>query len=176
MPHMIEHAKSGRAACRSCKKKIEKGDLRLGEEIPNAFDPDGGTSHVWHHLACAAKKKPEALKQALATFSEPIPNREEIDKLLAEAKPEKAAFPYAEKAPTSRSKCLKCGETFEKDTLRVAIQREVDTGAFTAKSAGYLHPGCAKEYTGDLELLAKVKANSKLDAADATALEQALSL
>ena len=25
MPHMIEPAKSGRAACRKCKKKIEKG-------------------------------------------------------------------------------------------------------------------------------------------------------
>jgi len=57
MAHVIEAAKSGRAACRTCKEPIAKGELRLGEEVPNQF-AGGETTHVWHHLACAAKKRP----------------------------------------------------------------------------------------------------------------------
>jgi predicted nucleic acid-binding Zn ribbon protein len=157
---MIESAKSGRASCRVCRKKIEKGELRFGEEAPNAFDPDGGSSYFWHHLACAAQKKPNELKQALAAFTGEIPNRAEIDALLQAAPPD---FPYAERAPTGRSKCLACGTAIEKDALRVAIEREVDTGAFVTKGAGYLHLACAKGHVNDPELLGKLKAHSKLD-------------
>ena len=44
MAHTIEVAKSGRSQCRGCKKKIEKGVLRFGEEVPNMFSEDGGTT------------------------------------------------------------------------------------------------------------------------------------
>jgi hypothetical protein len=47
----IERAKSGRAACRTCGKKIEKDDLRLGE--PSSFEDR--ITYKWHHLGCAAK-------------------------------------------------------------------------------------------------------------------------
>lgn len=169
--HLIEHSKSSRASCRVCKKKIEKGELRFGEEAPNAFDPDGGSSYFWHHLACAARKKPAELKQALAAFPEEIPNRAEIDAALAEAPPD---FPHVERAPTGRSKCLECGEPIVKDALRMAIEREVDTGAFKTKSAGYLHLACAAAHLKDPAQLEKAKANTKLDAAAMAEVEQAL--
>jgi hypothetical protein len=35
MPHVIEHAASGRAKCRGCDAKIDKDELRFG-----LFDPD----------------------------------------------------------------------------------------------------------------------------------------
>ena len=114
MAHMIEEAKSSRATCRTCREKIEKGVLRFGEETPNTFDPGGPPSYLWHHLACAAKKRPADVKIALDAFAGNVPNRAEIDAILA-APPklgagEKPPFPYAERASTGRSKCLECEE------------------------------------------------------------------
>ena len=178
MAHMIEAAKSGRASCRTCKKPIAKGELRLGEEVANQFAA-GEMTYVWHHLECAAKKKPGPLKAALETTTVDVPNK---DALLAElassAKTEKpSTFPYAERAPTGRSSCMQCNESIPKGELRVAVEREVDTGSFVAKSAGYLHPACAVEHTKeDAEaLFTKLKANSgNLEAGDLDALKAEL--
>jgi poly [ADP-ribose] polymerase len=167
MAHMIEEAKSGRARCRTCREPIGKGELRFGEETINAFS-DGDMTYMWHHLACAAKKKPKELKTALDAFDGDIPDRKALEKQIAEgaSKQKPGTFPYVEKAPTGRSKCLACDETIEKDTYRVAIEREVDAGGFVRKSAGYLHPACASEFVGDDELAEKLKANSNLKPAE----------
>lgn len=162
MGHIIEPAKSGRAKCRSCKKAIEKGSLRLGEEILDPFG-SGGTTHVWHHVDCAAEKKPDELKAAIADYPDEIPGRDALEKKIAESmeKLPPSTFPYAEKAPTGRSRCMACESNIDKDTLRVAVEREVDTGTFKTKGAGYLHPMCAADFTGDEEMFEKVKANSR---------------
>ena len=162
MGHIIEPAKSGRAKCRSCKKAIEKGSLRLGEEILDPFG-SGGTTHVWHHVDCAAEKKPDELKAAMADYAGEIPERDALEKKLAESQKKlpPGMFPYAENAPTGRSKCMACEESIAKDTLRIAIEREVDTGTFKTKGAGYLHPMCAADFTGDSGMFAKVKENSR---------------
>jgi hypothetical protein len=169
MAHMIEPAKSGRASCRTCKGKIEKGALRFGEEVPNAFSDSGEMSYQWHHLECAAKKKPGPLKATLASYTGEIPNRADLEKSMDEAaRTEKpSTFPYAERASTSRSSCQECEEKIEKGQLRVAIEREVETGTFMRKSAGYLHPACANAHTNDPQLLEKIKVNAPgLSAAD----------
>jgi hypothetical protein len=161
MAHMIEVSKSGRAKCRTCREPIAKDELRFGEETINAFS-DGDMTYMWHHLMCAAKKKPAQLKVALDAYEDEIPDRDEIEKVMkaSAGKQKPSTFPYAEKAPTGRSKCLSCDETIEKDTIRVAIEREVDTGGFVRKSPGYLHPACASEFIGDDELAEKLKENS----------------
>lgn len=181
MPDIIEESKSSRATCRSCKKKIDKGVLRFGEETVNTFSSDGGTSYFWHHLECAAGKVPAKVKAAMASFTGTIPDKEKIDAILA-APPKagskggpKAAFPYAERASTGRSKCMQCDEAIEKGTMRVAVEREVDTGSFTTTGPGYLHPACAAEYTGEDDLLEKIKANMPgIAAEDLSALEAEL--
>jgi poly [ADP-ribose] polymerase len=161
MAHMIEEAKSGRASCRTCKQTIAKGELRLGEEVPNAF-AEGEMTYHWHHPVCAAKKKPAALKQALEATTLDIPNKEELLQTIeSSGKTEKpSSFPYAEQAPTSRSSCISCGEKIEKGDLRVAVETEVNTGSFSRKGAGYLHPACSIDHTEDADLFDKVKANS----------------
>jgi hypothetical protein len=178
MPDTIEESKSARAMCRTCRQKIDKAVLRFGEETVNQFDPDGGPAYVWHHLKCAAGRFPAKVTTALAAFQGTVPNREEIDAAIAGAKPAKAAkgkFPYAERAATGRSKCIECDEPIEKGKLRVAVEREVDTGSFTTTGAGYLHPACANANTGDEALLEKVKANSPaLNEADVTELSAEL--
>jgi hypothetical protein len=178
MAHIIEAAKSGRASCRTCKKPIAKGDLRLGEEVANQFAA-GEMTHVWHHLECAAKKKPGPLKAALETTTIEIPNRAELEKLIDDAaKTEKpSTFPYAERAPSARSTCMQCNEKIEKGEMRIAVEREVDTGTFVTRGAGYLHPAHAIEHTGDdpAELYKRIAANSPgLDKADLDALKAEL--
>ncbi len=161
MAHIIEMSKSGRAKCRSCREPIAKDVLRFGEEVLDQFG-SGGTTHVWHHMECAAKKKPAELKAAIAAFEGEIPEKAALEATIAEAvktvKP--STFPYAERAPSGRSKCLQCEGTIEKGDLRVAVEREVDTGAFTTKGAGYLHVACASEHTGDDQLFEKIKQNA----------------
>lgn len=178
MGHIIEEAKSGRASCRTCKKPIAKGELRLGEETPNAFAA-GEVTHQWHHLPCAAKKKPLVLEAAIATTTLTIPDRAALETdIAANKKSQKpGAYPFAERAKTSRSTCLQCSEAIEKGTLRVAVEREVDTGAFVTTGAGYLHAACAAEWLEanapiDGDLVAVIEKNSTaLEPGDLAALK-----
>jgi poly [ADP-ribose] polymerase len=173
MGSIIEEAKSGRASCRTCKKSIAKGELRLGVEVTTQFSDT--PSMQWHHLACAAGKLAGDLKDAMAAFVGDIPNKDELEKAIADsikkgnAKP--AGFPYTDRAPTGRAKCMQCEESIAKDSFRVAVEREIDTGAMVTRSAGYLHPKCVAENLenvgGDLEeFVEKVRSNSRIAAED----------
>jgi hypothetical protein len=176
MEPIIEVAKSGRAACRTCKEKIGKDELRLGEAAPNQF-AEGEASYRWHHLRCAAEKKPSLLRQALETWTGDVPNKAELLAVMDanRGKEKPSTFPYAEKAPTGRSTCLVCESPIEKGALRVAIERELDAGGFMRKSAGYLHAACAPEELEDDDLLGTLKKNSvSLAPADFTVLEAEL--
>lgn len=169
MANVIEEAKSGRASCRTCKKPIAKGELRLGVETVTQFSDT--PSMQWHHLLCAASKLPAELKASLDEYTGDVPNRAELDKAMEEAikggKAKPGGFPYVDKAPTGRASCMQCSEKIEKGAFRVAVEREVDTGAFTTRGAGYLHPGCVAENLenvgGSLEdLVEGVRKNSRL--------------
>lgn len=180
MADLIEESKSNRATCRSCAQKIDKGVLRFGAETPNAFGD--GPSYQWHHLTCAANAHAPKVIEALKAFSGAVPDRHELDAILASPAKGKgtavkgsAVYPYAERASTSRSKCQSCEQVIDKGTLRVAVEREVDTGAFVTTGPGYLHPGCALEFTGDQHLLVRLKEHSTaLGEADLSELESGL--
>jgi poly [ADP-ribose] polymerase len=173
MANVIEEAKSGRASCRTCKKVIAKGELRFGEEAANAFGDQ--PSMRWHHLACAADKMPAELEEALKAYPGEVSDRPALEKIMADsiakghAKP--GGFPYADKAPTGRARCIQCQEPIEKDSVRVAIEREIDTGATVTRGAGYMHPRCVAAHVeatgGDkAKLVEGVRANSRLQPAD----------
>jgi len=89
------------------------------------------------------------------------------------AKP--AGFPYADRAPTGRAKCMQCEEPIAKDAFRIAVEREVDTGSFVTRGAGYLHPKCVAENLentgGSLDdMIEGLRANSRLAAEDLEAV------
>ncbi len=173
MANVIEEAKSGRASCRTCKKTIAKGELRLGVETPNQF---GDTpSMQWHHVLCAASKLPAELKVALDAYDGTVANRAELDKAMADAIAKGTAkpggFPHVDRAPTGRAKCMQCEQAIEKASFRVAVEREIDTGTMVTRGAGYLHPACVAENLenigGSVEDLVKgLRVNSRLPQAD----------
>ena len=177
MANLIEEAKSGRAACRTCKKPIAKGELRLGIETPNQF---GDTPSLqWHHLLCAAGKLPAELKAAMADYSGTIANKAELDKAMDDAikggKAKPGGYPHVDKAPTGRAKCMECSEAIAKDSWRVAVEREIDIGGNTSRSAGYLHPACIgsnlENVGGDKgEFVEQLRANSRIPEGDLVAV------
>ena len=173
MANMIEEAKSGRASCRTCKKTIAKGELRLGVEVTTQFSDT--PSMQWHHLLCAAGKLPVELAEALKAYPGEVAERAALEAAMAEAiksgKAKPGGFPYVDKAPTGRAKCMQCEEAIPKDSFRVAVEREIETGAMQQRSAGYLHPACVAanlENTGGSidELTAALEANSRIPKAD----------
>ena len=175
--NVIEVAKSGRASCRTCRKAIAKGELRFGEEAPSAFGDE--PTLRWHHLSCAAERLPAELKEVLDKHPGEVPDRAALEKIMAEslagghAKP--GGFPYADKAPTGRARCQQCQQNLAKDELRVAFEREIDTGAMVTRGAGYLHPACVGAYLeahgGNRdEFIAGLRANSRLVPADLDAV------
>jgi hypothetical protein len=102
---------------------------------------------MWHHMKCAATKHPDELREALRTYEGEVPERAEIERLVAEAEAKKPPpFPHADRAPTARARCLECGEGIGKGELRVAIEREIERGMSVTKGAGYLHPKCAAQH------------------------------
>jgi hypothetical protein len=176
----IETSPSGRAACRGCKQKIEKGVLRFAETyvIPGT-DQEGSR---YFHLKCAAAKLGPQLTEAMAAYDGEIPDKEEIEEAIKKAPakkggPPKGKFPAADHAPTGRARCIQCNEAIEKASWRVAVEREIDTGTFVTKGAGYMHPGCASEWNesnnpGDYDgWVASVIENSALNDGDAAELK-----
>ena len=80
---VIEVAKSGRAKCRGCGNKVEKGALRFGL-VDFGFSESG--SHRWYHLRCAQQKADARLQATRAKA--PAEHLEAIDAELGGASQE----------------------------------------------------------------------------------------
>lgn len=173
MSHVIEPAASGRARCRGCGRPIPKGELRLGERLPNPFADEGDTT-LWFHLVCGAYKRPEPLLEALA--STPVTVDRE-DWLTGEARRslEHRRLPRiagAERSPTGRARCRSCREGIPKDSWRIRLTFFED-GRFNP--SGFLHPGCARSYLGTDDVLGRLRHFSPdLGGDDLADLERAL--
>jgi hypothetical protein len=144
-PHRVEPARSSRARCRSCKRKIEKGELRLGVLLEGPY----GTGYLWHHLRCAAKRRFEDVEAAYEERAWDqgleVPSLDELGKLREEAQRAKEAkreLPYAERSPSGRAKCKQCGELIDKDAWRVALGKLVEFGNQTRTTPIHVHTAC----------------------------------
>jgi hypothetical protein len=128
---------------------------------------------------CAATKLPGELKAAMADYAGTIPNKAELEKAMDDAikggKAKPGGYPHIDKAPTGRAKCMECGEAITKDSWRVAVEREIEMGGNTARSAGYLHPKCIsanlENVGGDKEeFIEQLRANSRIPQGDIEAV------
>jgi hypothetical protein len=154
MADLIEPASTGRASCRYCKEKIEKGELRFGERVPSAFGE--GEQTLWYHLRCASERLPEKLGSALEEFTGDVPDREQLERAIENGRenPKLACVQRVERAPTGRAHCQHCHEAIAKADLRLAIDRDIE-GMMPAVS--YLHVGCASAFLGEAGLKSKLQ-------------------
>lgn len=156
MPHLLEHAKTGRAKCRGCGALISAGTLRLGERVPNPFSDDGGQTTLWYHVACAAFMRPEAFLETIATTTEPVDNRDvlEHEAALGAAHRRLPRATIAERASTGRATCRQCKTPIEKGAWRIALMY-YDEGRFAP--SGFIHVTCAREYLETTEIFGRLK-------------------
>jgi ribosomal protein L37AE/L43A len=156
MPHVIEHAKTGRAKCRGCGQAIAAGVLRLGERVPNPFSDDGGETTHWFHLACAAFMRPETFLGTLPSWSEAVEDRERLER-EAHLGMTHRRLPRAttvERAPSGRAACRACKQTIDKGTWRIALMYYED-GRFAP--SGSIHVSCAPAYLETADVLGRLK-------------------
>ena len=139
-PYVIEGARSGRAKCKTCRKAIPKGDLRIGVLVEGPY----GLGYMWHHLNCAAKRLTSRVEEAyeqraweaakVPLTADEVPDIEALRKLAEEAdkkRKERRELPYAELAPTGRARCKHSGELIEKGAVRIVLGREIEFGRQT---------------------------------------------
>jgi hypothetical protein len=152
MTHLLEQAPTSRSQCRSCGRKIERGELRFGERRSNAFGE--GETTLWFHPLCAAYSRPEPLLEFMS--SEPGAALAELRPLaeLGVAHPHLARLTSAQRSPTGRANCRHCHRAIEKETWRLAL---VFFEEFRFSASGFIHAACAGEYLGTTELIARVR-------------------
>ena len=178
MPHVIEHASSGRAKCRGCETKIAKDELRFGEKAPNAFGE--GEMTLWFHLPCAAYKRPEPFLELLGGVEAAEIAADELG--VAYALKPAAEFGIAhrrvpridkvDRAPTGRARCRNCHKPIEKDSWRIGL---VFFEEYRFQPSGFIHAACAEDYFGTTDIMERVlHFNPALDPADLEAIGAAL--
>jgi len=148
-PYVIEGARSGRSKCKTCRRAISKGALRVGFLVEGPY----GIGYMWHHLNCAAKRHlprvEEAYEeQAWNAAKEPpqkLPSIEELRQLQEKSEEKRKTrkeIPHAELAPSGRARCKQCGNIIEKDSVRVVLGRSVEFGSQVRLTPINIHPGC----------------------------------
>lgn len=126
---------------------IAKGDLRVGEAVPNLYaDADGAESTHWYHTRCAAYRRPEAFLQAIqAPAAESVDDR---DALIATARlgvnhPRLPRLDQIGRAPSGRASCRACRTPIAHGAWRISLLFWQD-GRFSP--AGYIHLTCSTAY------------------------------
>ncbi|MCP3982344.1 MAG: hypothetical protein GY716_23830 [bacterium] len=151
-PYVIEGARSSRARCKTCRRKIDKGVLRIGILIEGPY----GTGYLWHHLKCAARKQFERVEEAYGAEAwnvakeppskvPPLDSLRELRDKSEERKATRKEIPYAELAPSGRARCKHCDELIEKGSVRIALGRTVEFGNQVRTAPINVHPACVAE-------------------------------
>ena len=153
--HVIEPASSGRAKCRGCGNAIAKGELRLGERLPNPY-ADEGEMTLWFHLLCGAYKRPEALADALEATPEGVEERDRLAEIAARGVAHRRLprIDGAQLSPTGRAKCRHCREPIPAKTWRIRLTF-FEEARF--EPSGFVHVGCVEDYFETRDVLDRVK-------------------
>ncbi|HEX4826265.1 MAG TPA: hypothetical protein VFV19_18340 [Candidatus Polarisedimenticolaceae bacterium] len=143
MPHLFEHAATGRAKCRGCARPIDRGVLRFGERVANPYAE--GETTLWYHPLCAAYRRPEALLEALPAAPPDLSDAEALESAAKQTATHRRLprVNGADRAPTGQAKCRHCHLAIEKTSWRIRLVHYED-GRFAA--SGFLHLGCQHAY------------------------------
>lgn len=143
MPAVLESASSGRAKCRGCGQPIARGELRLGERLPNPFGD--GEMTLWFHPLCAAYKRPEVLLELLGREGVAPPDRELLERAARRAleKSRLQRIDGVERSPSGQARCRQCKEPIPKGEWRIRLVFHQD-GPF--EPGGFVHLACRTAY------------------------------
>lgn len=172
MPGVLEPATSGRAKCRGCGQPIGRGELRLGERLPNPFGD--GEMTQWFHPRCAAYKRPEVVLEVLAQATATVEDRADLERAARHslAQPRLPRIDGAERAPGSQARCRQCKEPIAKGDWRIRLVFYQD-GQF--EPGGFVHLGCRAAYFETTDVLdAVLHFSSKLGADERIELRRLL--
>jgi hypothetical protein len=147
--YVIEGARSGRSRCKTCRRTIQKGALRLGILIDGPY----GKGYLWHHIKCAARRQFDRVEEAYAAEAwkeakDPpaaVPALEELRvhaERAEERKKSRRQPPYAEIDPSGRARCKQCDQLIEKGSVRVVLGRNVQFGNQVRTAPIHVHPAC----------------------------------
>ena len=128
MSNRIEIASSGRATCKICQRRINKGTARFGLEAYFR----GRETVKWHHLSCAINKYPGeiasswmgsgAIAQMTAEQKETIELLTPISKEVFYSNTwqrDTMVYVYFDTAKSNRAKCKYCGEKIIKGEPKI---------------------------------------------------------
>ena len=143
MPHVLEHASTGRARCRGCGQNIQRGELRFGERIPNPFAE--GETTLWFHPLCAAYKRPEPLLETLGQAIGNLPAQEALERAArgSSAHRRLPRIDGAERAPSGQAKCRGCRQPIARGVWRIRLTM-YEEGLFSP--LGFVHLSCRQAY------------------------------
>jgi len=173
VPDSIERAVSGRAKCRGCGRVICKGDLRLGEALPNPYGE--GEAVYWFHLPCAACMRPDKTLAVLQGAPEPMPDHAWLERTAQAGIVHRrlARLARVERAPSGRARCRQCHAFVDHGVWRIALHI-FEEGRFSP--LGCIHVGCSEAYFGTSEILDRIRRlTPDLGDDDAALIEQLLS-
>jgi hypothetical protein len=157
-PYVIEGARSSRSRCKTCRRRIDQGSLRLGVLVEGPFGP----GYLWHHLKCAARHHFDRVEEAYGheAWKEarevpktipPLFTLRELKEQTEERRRNRKTLPYAERAPSGRSRCRHCGQLIEEGSIRVVLGRGVEFGRQVRTSPINVHPQCVSAALDDDE-------------------------
>ena len=153
MAHLFEPAASGRSKCRGCARPIQRGELRFGERVPNAFRE--GETTVWFHPVCAAYKRPESVLEALAETTGSVPDREGLERaaLGSAANKRLQRIDGAQRSPSGKASCRSCHQPIAQGSWRIRVVF-YEEGRFAP--GGSVHLACRRSYFETGEILNQV--------------------
>jgi hypothetical protein len=147
MGDRLEPASTGRARCRACGTGIDKGTLRFGEEVANAYGEDDASTVYWFHPRCAALRRPDKLLPLLhgeVGLSAPDRAGLLVDAERGVAHPRLARLDGVERASSGRARCRQCQEPIAGGAWRFRLSSFAETGYFDP--LGFIHVACAPAY------------------------------
>ena len=141
--HTFTLAPSPRSKCRGCGQAIALHDLRFGERMPNPFG-DADMTH-WHHPACAAHRRPEALIEALDELEYPQDDADQLRGWAHNAIQHHRLqrLGSLQQSPSGRARCRSCKALIELGVWRIPLLF-FEEGSYNA--SGFIHVSCVVEY------------------------------
>jgi hypothetical protein len=120
------------------------------------FAEDGGETTHWFHVPCAAFLRPEAFLETIATTTEPIDDREQLEReaQLGVAHRRLPRVTSVGRSPSGRAACRSCREPIPKDDWRIGLVYYEESRFVPS---GFIHLACVPAYLETTHILDRLK-------------------